>query len=101
MGWGCNIMFRFSESNSETSHFIFFEDYEEERFEEFVSVVLKTLSIEEEKRDFGPYSVLVSACYEGHNLVLTSGSFDGCFISLGRDASALSKKIIERFNLVC
>lgn len=28
-------MFRFSESSSETNHFIFFDDYEEERFEEF------------------------------------------------------------------
>ncbi|MEA9976448.1 MULTISPECIES: hypothetical protein [unclassified Pseudomonas] len=93
-------MFRFSESSSETNHFIFFDDYEEEKFEEFVSVVLKTLSIKEEARKFGPYSVLVSTCYEGNNLILTSGSFEGCFISLGRNASDLSKKIIERFNRV-
>jgi hypothetical protein len=100
MGWECNLMFRFSESSSETNHFIFFDDYEEERFEEFVSVVLKTLRIKEEARRFGPYSVLVSACYEGNTLILTSGSFEGCFISMEKSASALSKKIIRRFNLV-
>ena len=93
-------MFRFSESSSETNHFIFFDDYEEERFEEFVSVVLKTLRIKEEARRFGPYSVLVSACYEGNTLILTSGSFEGCFISMEKSASALSKKIIRRFNRV-
>lgn len=93
-------MFRFSESSSETNHFIFFDDYEEERFEEFVSVVLKTLRIKEEARRFGPYSVLVSACYEGNTLILTSGSFEGCFISMEKSASALSKKIIRRFNFV-
>jgi len=82
-------MFRFSESSSETNHFLFFDDYEEE---EFVSIVLKTLSIKEKTRKFGPYSVLVSACYEGNNLILTSGSFEGCFISMGKNASALSKK---------
>lgn len=93
-------MFRFSESSSETNHFIFFDDYEEERFEEFVSVVLKTLRIKEETRRFGRYSVLVSACYEGNTLILTSGSFEGCFVSMEKSASALSKKIIWRFNLV-
>jgi hypothetical protein len=93
-------MFRFSELSSETNYFIFFDDYEEERFEEFVSVVLKTLRIKEEARRFGPYSVLVSACYEGNTLILTSGSFEGCFISMEKSASALSKKIIRRFNLV-
>ena len=59
MGWECNFMFRFSELSSETNHFIFFDDYEEERFEEFVSVFLKALSIKEEARKFGPYSVLI------------------------------------------
>lgn len=93
-------MFRFSESSSETNHFIFFDDYEEERFEEFVNVVLETLNVKEESREFGPYSVLVSACYEGNKLILTSGSFEGCFISIGKSASDVSKKIIERFNLV-
>lgn len=93
-------MFRFSKSSSETNHFIFFDDYEEERFEEFVSVVLKTLRIKEEARRFGPYSVLVSACYEGNTLILTGGSFEGCFISMEKSASALSKEIIQRFNLV-
>lgn len=93
-------MFRFSESGPETNYFIFFDDYEEERFEEFVSVVLKTLRIKEEARRFGPYSVLVSACYEGNTLILTSGSFEGCFIFMEESASALSKKIIRRFNLV-
>jgi hypothetical protein len=44
-----------------------------------MSVVLKTLSIKEEARRFGPYSVLVSACYEGNTLILTSGSFEGMF----------------------
>lgn len=100
MGWGCNLMFRFSESSSETNNFIFFDDYEEERFEEFVSVVLRTLSIKEEARKFGPYSVLVSACYEGNTLILTSGSFEGCFIFMGKSASALPGKIIRKFNLV-
>lgn len=81
-------------------HFIFFDDYEEERFEEFLSVVLQALSIKEESRRFGPYSVLISACYEGSTLILTSGSFEGCFISMERSAIALSKKIIRRFVLV-
>lgn len=65
-----------------------------------MSVVLKTLRIKEEARRFGPYSVLVSACYEGNTLILTSGSFEGCFIFMEESASALSKKIIRRFNLV-
>lgn len=93
-------MFRFSESSSETNHFIFFDNYEEERFKEFVSFVLKTLSVNEEARRFGPYSVLISTCYEGDILILTSGSFEGCFISMEKSASALSKKIIRKFNLV-
>ncbi|WP_434677052.1 hypothetical protein J3P77_12995 [Pseudomonas sp. R1-18] len=93
-------MFRFSESSSETNNFIFFDDYEEERFEEFVSVVLKTLNIKEETRKCGPYSVLVSACYEGNTLILASGSFEGCFISMEKSASALPREIIRKFNLV-
>ncbi|WP_247256957.1 hypothetical protein [Pseudomonas moorei] len=93
-------MFRFSESSSETNHFIFFDDYEEERFEEFVNVVLGTLNVKEEGREFGPYSVLVSTCYEGNYLILTSGSFEGCFISIEKSAGDVSKKIIERFNVV-
>lgn len=31
----------FSESSSELGHFVYFNEYEEERFEEFVGVVLK------------------------------------------------------------
>lgn len=34
-------MNRISESSSESNYFIFFEDYEEEQFDEFVGVVLR------------------------------------------------------------
>lgn len=92
-------MFRLSESDSETNHFIFFDEYEEENFEEFVSVVLRALNVKEDAREYGPYSVLVSACYEGNNFILTSGSFEGCFISIEKNGNDLSKKIIERINM--
>lgn len=82
-------MFRISESSSETNHFIFFDDYEEERFEGFVNIVLRVLNIKEDARKFGPYSVLVSACYEGNNLIMSSGSFEGCFISIEKSRSDL------------
>lgn len=91
-------MVRVSESSSETNYFIFFDEYEEERFEEFVSLVLRALNVKEDSRESGPYSVLVSACYEGDNLILTSGSFEGCFISIEKNGGDLLKKLIERFN---
>lgn len=90
-------MNRFSESSSEFSHFVFFHEYEEERFEEFVGVVLKALNAEEVKREQGPYSILITAEYAGHRLVLTSGSFEGCFISIDKNEAWLAKKIIEAF----
>lgn len=90
-------MNRYSESTSEVRHFIFFNEYEEESFEEFVSVVLNTLNAEEIRREQGPYSILVTAEYAGHRLILTSGSFEGCFISIDKKEAWLAKKIIESF----
>lgn len=63
-----------------------------------MSLVLRALNVKEDSRESGPYSVLVSACYEGDNLILTSGSFEGCFISIEKNGGDLLKKLIERFN---
>lgn len=90
-------MNRFSESSSELGNFVYFNEYEEERFEEFVGVVLKKLNAEEIKREQGPYSILVTIEYAGHRLVLTSGSFEGCYISIDKSEAWLAKKIIELF----
>lgn len=90
-------MNRFSESSSGLSHFVYFHEYEAERFDEFVGVVLKRLSAEELKREQGPYSTLITAEYAGHRLVLTSGSFEGCFISIDKSEAWLAKEIIEAF----
>ncbi|MHC8291286.1 hypothetical protein ACYZUD_31665 [Pseudomonas sp. XS1P51] len=54
-----------SESSSDSNHFIFFSDYEKERFDEFVDVLLRALSVKEEGREFGPYSVLVTFTMRG------------------------------------
>ncbi|MFG0413483.1 hypothetical protein [Ectopseudomonas khazarica] len=90
-------MNRFSESTSEVRHFIFFNEYEEESFEEFVGVVLNTLNAEEVRREQGPYSILVTVEYAGRRLILTSGAFEGCFISIDKKEAWLVKKIIESF----
>jgi len=91
-------MNRVTESSTETNHFIFFEDYEEERFEEFVDVVIEALNIKEASREIGPYSELVVIFYEGHKLSLTSGSYEGCFVSMGADGVGVARKIIEIFR---
>ncbi|MBD9609913.1 hypothetical protein IB245_00205 [Pseudomonas sp. PDM02] len=89
-----------SESCSESNRFMFFEGYEEERFEEFVDVVLRALNSKVESRESGPYSVLVIVCYAGHKLVLTSGSFEGCFISMEKNVDGgVVKKITEAFKV--
>jgi len=90
-------MNRFSESSTEFSHFIFFNEYEEEDFEDFVGVVLRTLNAEEIKRERGPYSIQVVAGYAGCRIVLTSGSFEGCFISMDKGEAWLAGKIIKAF----
>lgn len=90
-------MNRFSESSTDFSYFIFFHEYEEEDFEEFVGVILKVLNAEEIKREQGPYSTLVTVKYAGHKFILTSGSFEGCFISIDKSEAWLAKKIIEAF----
>ncbi|WP_146206220.1 hypothetical protein [Pseudomonas sp. OV226] len=87
----------FSESSSDFSYFVFFHEYEEESFEQFVGVVLRTLNAEEIKREQGPYSILVTTEYAGHRLIFTSGSFEGCFISIDKSEAWLAKKIIEAF----
>ena len=87
----------FSESTSEDSHFIFFNDYEEERFDEFVEFVLTTLGARKPEREEGPYSTLVITEYQGQRLVLTSGSFEGCFISMDKEAVWLAGEIIKTF----
>lgn len=48
-------------------------------------------------REQGPYSILVAIEYAGHRLVLTSGSFEGCYISIDKSEAWLAKKIIELF----
>jgi len=89
-------MNRISKSCSGSSRFIFLDDYEEERFNEFMDVVLRVLNAKEESREFGLYSVLVVVCYEGCKLILTSGLFEGCFISMEKDVGeGVVKKIIE------
>lgn len=92
-------MSRFSESSSESNYFIFFNEYEEEHFEKFIEIVLRTLNAVEVKREQGPYSTLVTTEYEGCKLSLTSGSFEGCFISLDKKEAWLAKKIIGNFWL--
>lgn len=87
----------FSESTSEYSHFIFFNGYEEDRFDEFVEFVLTTLGGMESEREEGPYSTLVIMEYKGQRLVLTSGSFEGCFISMDKEAAWLAREIIKAF----
>lgn len=66
-------MSRLSESASECGHFVFFNQYEEEGFDEFFDYVLPAMNAEELRREQGPYSTLVTVDYEGHRLVLTSG----------------------------
>jgi len=90
-------MNRFSESSNEFSCFVFFNEYEEYEFEEFVSVVLRSLNAVEIKRERGPYSTLVTVEYSGRQLVLTSGSFEGCFISINKSEAWLAEKIIKSF----
>lgn len=48
-------------------------------------------------REQGPYSNLVIIEYAGNILVLTSGSFEGCYISIDISEAWLAKKIIESF----
>lgn len=93
-------MNKVSESSSDTNHFIFFNEYEEDRFEEFVDIILNILGLKEDRRELGPYSVLVTVFYKGYELVLTHGSFEGCFISLKNDGYFLAKNIIETFNAI-
>lgn len=49
-------MSRLSESASECAHFVFFNQYEEAGFDEFVDHVLPAMNAEELRREQGPYS---------------------------------------------
>ncbi|MGY3300625.1 hypothetical protein ACVWY1_005103 [Pseudomonas sp. TE6288] len=89
-------MAKFSESDNGHSHFVFFSEYEEEDFDAFVEHVLTALNVREMGREEGPYSTLVMTEYQGHKLVLTSGSFEGCFISMDQGVAWLAKEIIGR-----
>lgn len=92
-------MSHFSESSSDVSCFVFFHEYEDEDFEAFVSLVLGALNAVEINREQSPYSPLVFVEYEGHQLLLTCGSFEGCFISIDKSESWLATKIIDQMEL--
>ncbi|WP_460136274.1 hypothetical protein [Pseudomonas sp. S1_E04] len=45
-----------SGSNSESNHFVFFEEYDDKRFDAFVDVALRVLKSKEEGRELDPCS---------------------------------------------
>lgn len=91
-------MFKIHESSSETNQFIFFDEFEEEQFDDFVKLVTDTLHINTNDRNEGPYSSIVTASYESSSITLTHGSYEGCFISLAKNDSLLAKKIASIFR---
>ena len=85
-------------TENEINCFITFEEYEEDRFEEFVGLVVKVLCAKEISREYGPYSVMVAVEYNDERVLLTSGSLEGCFICVEKDKEQLVGKITECFR---
>lgn len=84
---------RFSESSNDERHFLFFEDFEDERFDEFVELVLKALSASVIDCLHAPYADLLTIDFEQHQLTLTSGSLEGCFLTMEKKESYLVEYI--------
>lgn len=89
-----------TESITDASYFVFFNDYDEDRFDDFVSFVLSSLSVTETRRELGPYSPVVTIFYEGYEVVLTNGSYEGCYICVNKEAAFLTKKIVEKCSVL-
>lgn len=90
-------MSRLTKSFSDVKCFISFDDLEEEYFDDFVNLVISTLNAKFIRRDEGPYADLVTVEYEGSSLILSSGSYEGCFISIDKDKEQLAQELIDMF----
>jgi len=78
--------------------FIFFNEYEENRFDEFVLYATTVLEIAVASRFEGPYSSVVNIEYFERPVSLTSCPFDGCYMRLGLDDEAVSNRIMNILN---
>lgn len=80
--------------------FIFFNEYEDDRFEDFVIFVTTRLGVSMVSRFEGPYSSIVDIEYCGSPISLTSGSYEGCYMRVGPSNEIVADKIISLFVAV-
>ena len=95
---------RFSQSSNDERHFLFFDDFDDDRFDKFVTLVLEALSASVVDCLQAPYADLLTIEFEGHQLILTSGSLEGCYLTMGKKESYLAEQIIgacEKWNRSC